>query len=312
MVAAARAVGSMEPDESVRNPDWMARQFIGPEELRLIEDHALSGALDQDYAELSQRLEIFELVMLMLIRTKCIDEFFQRALTEGIEQFVILGAGFDSRAYRFSDQLKNRRVIELDFPTTQEWKKRRVKSVLGSLPDHVTYAPIDFIRDSIGDVLAAAGHDRSKPTFYLSEGLCMYLAESVVRVTLQALAASSAAGSELVIEYVSAMSIKFVQQYPIGPIKSAVKWGEPWVFGVPDDGDAEFFSEVGLKLIERVSLNSIEVARRYALRASGMFYGAHLMEAFKARGQQMASQLSPEAREMASRWSYFIGDLRVQ
>jgi len=120
-------------------------------------------------------------------------------LSEGIEEFVILGAGFDSRAYRFADQLKNRRVIELDFPSTQEWKKRRVKSVLGSLPAHVTYAPIDFVREPLGDVLAAAGHDRSKPAFYLAEGLCMYLAESVVRETLQALAAHSARGSELVI-----------------------------------------------------------------------------------------------------------------
>jgi len=110
---------------------------------------------------------------------------------------------------------------------------------------------------------------------------------------------------------VSAASIQFVQKYPIGPIKIAVEWGEPWIFGVPDDRDAEFFSETGLKLIERVSLNSIDTMKKYALRQNGMFYGAHLMEAFKVRGEQMASQLSPEVRQMAARWSYLIGDLRV-
>src|SRR5262249_25015011 len=126
MVAAARAVGSLESDESVRDPDSMAHRLLGRDELKLIKEHALSSALEQGYAEAIQKLEIFELVMLMLLRTRCIDDFFQRALHDGIEQFVILGAGFDSRAYRFADQLQNRKVIEIDSHATQEWKKKRV------------------------------------------------------------------------------------------------------------------------------------------------------------------------------------------
>src|SRR3989442_15415900 len=153
MVAAARAFGSREPDESVRNPDWMAERLLGPEELALIHEHPLSSAFARNYAEAAKDLEIFELVMLMLIRTRFLDELFQRALREGIEEFVILGAGFDSRAYRFADELGTRKVIEVDSAVTQEWKRRRVEAALGGLPANVTYAPMDFTRETLGDVL---------------------------------------------------------------------------------------------------------------------------------------------------------------
>jgi methyltransferase (TIGR00027 family) len=279
--------------------------------LALIREHPLSNALDADFTEASNNLEIFELVVLMLMRTRCIDQLFQRALRDGVEEFVILGAGFDSRAYRFADQLKNRRVIELDFPSTQEWKKRRVKAALGSLPANVTYAPIDFECDSLAGVLAAAGHDRSRPTFYLSEGLCMYLTEKTVRETLRAIATNSAPGSVLVIEYVGSGSIEFVKKHPMGPIKNAMEWNEPWIFGVPDNRDQEFFGETGLEFIHRESLNSLESVKKYASRQDGSFYGAHLAEAFRARGQRMATELSPEDRALVASWGYWIAELRV-
>jgi methyltransferase (TIGR00027 family) len=311
MVAAARAFGSREPDVSVRNEDWMASRLMGAEELRLIDGHPLSTALESDSTQASQNLEIFEMVLLMLMRTRCIDELFQRALRDGIEEFVILGAGFDSRAYRFADELKNRRVIEIDFPTTQEWKKRRVTELFGRLPVHVTYAPIDFELDSLADVLASAHHDRSKPAFYLSEGLSMYLTEDTVRKTLRSIATNSAAGSTVVMEYVGSAAIEFVTKYPRGPIKHAVDWGEPWIFGVPDDHDRQFFAETGLELVQRMSVNGFDAIRKWALRRDGTFYGAHLTDAFKARAQQMTADLPKEDLALAARFGYWIGELKV-
>src|SRR5215475_502318 len=114
LVAAARAFGSRDPDPSVRNPDLLADKLIGPDELELIRDHPLSKGLEQDYAEGSQNPRIVVFVGLMLLRTRFIDEALSRAVANGARQIVILGAGFDSRAYRFRNQLKGCKIIEVD------------------------------------------------------------------------------------------------------------------------------------------------------------------------------------------------------
>ncbi len=128
LTAAARALGSREPDASVRNPDWAADRLIGPAELALITDHPISKALDQDFQEAMNDPDVFGFVWLMLVRTRYIDERLERAVRSGATQVVILGAGFDTRAHRFTDLLKDVPVIEVDYGTTQEYKKRRVEA----------------------------------------------------------------------------------------------------------------------------------------------------------------------------------------
>src|SRR5579872_7423939 len=126
VVAALRAFGAREPDPAVRNPDWLAEKLITGVDLQLIREHPISQALQQDYLTARRRQEISGMSNLMLIRTRFIDDHLQRALTGGIEQVVILGAGFDTRAYRFADLLQQRKVFELDFPSTQQIKRRRL------------------------------------------------------------------------------------------------------------------------------------------------------------------------------------------
>ena len=131
LTAAARAFGSREPDASVRNPDWVADRLIGPAELALIADHPISKALDQDFQEAMNDPDIFGFAWLMLVRTRFIDELMERAVRSGATQLVILGAGFDTRAHRFTELLKNAAVIEIDYGATQEYKKRRVEAAVG-------------------------------------------------------------------------------------------------------------------------------------------------------------------------------------
>src|SRR3974377_1172043 len=107
LTAAARALGSLEPDASVRNPDSLAARLIGPAELALINEHAIGRAFDRDFQEVMQDLDIFGFAWLMLVRTRHIDEMMQRAVSDGAKQLVILGAGFDTRAYRFAELLKD-------------------------------------------------------------------------------------------------------------------------------------------------------------------------------------------------------------
>src|SRR5215213_1331620 len=135
MTTAARAIASHDPDPNTRNPDWLAERLLGVAERRLLEGTPWLGALSRDYRELSQTPEVEALMRVLLVRTRFIDDHLIKAIESGAEQVVVLGAGFDSRAYRFRETLKGKKVIEVDYGPTQEYKKRRVRDVLGCLPE---------------------------------------------------------------------------------------------------------------------------------------------------------------------------------
>ncbi len=138
----------------------------------------------------------------MLVRTRFIDERLREAVRNGDRQIVVLGAGFDSRAYRLREVLHRARVFEVDFGPTQEYKKRRISEVLGSLPGNVVYVPIDFTRDSLREVLQKAGYRSDQVSFFIWEGVSFYLPEEAVRGTLTYVATHSAQGSSIVADFI--------------------------------------------------------------------------------------------------------------
>src|SRR5215471_12009912 len=195
VVAALRAFGAREPDASVRNPDWLAEKLIASEDLDLIAVHPISRAVRDNYQKGRQNREVAGMSNLMLVRTRFVDEQLQRAIDEGATQVVILGAGFDTRAYRFAGILRDKSVFEVDYRSTQELKKRRLQSALESVPSFVHFTEIDFKVDSLKDVLARAGYRPDKKAFFIWEGVSFYLSEDAVRATLTTIASYSAPGS---------------------------------------------------------------------------------------------------------------------
>jgi methyltransferase (TIGR00027 family) len=314
LTAAARAFGSREPDASVRNPDFLAGRLIGPAERALIAEHALSRALDQDFAEACQNPDIFGFAWLMLVRTRFIDELLERAVSSGARQIVILGAGFDTRAHRFAELLKDCVVIEVDYGATQEYKKQRVADAIGSQPANLVYTPIDFAHEDLGDVLHRAGFRPTEKTFFICEGVSMYVPEPGVRATLGTVA-RSAPGSSLMLEYMNRGGIEFSAKYPMGVVKHAIDWGEPFVFGVPDGQDREFFQECGLQLGEALKVGSPETIKRYATRGDGTAYGSHLFASFQKRALEAAQAIPEEVRQeaakLASAAGYWLAELHV-
>jgi methyltransferase (TIGR00027 family) len=224
LTAAARAFGSREPDASVRNPDWAADRLIGPAELALITDHPLGKALDRDFQEAICDPDVFGVAWVMLVRTRFIDELMERAFRGGARQLVILGAGFDTRSHRFAELLKDAAVFEIDYGATQDYKKRRVEAALGGASANVVYAPIDFTRENLGEVLRRAGFDAGRRTYYICEGVSMYVPEDGMKETLRAIAAESAPGSALVLEYLNRGMLELVRKYPTGMVKNAFDW----------------------------------------------------------------------------------------
>jgi methyltransferase (TIGR00027 family) len=275
VVAALRAFGAREPDTSVRNPDWLAEKLITSEDLDLIAEHPISQALRGDYQKGRQNREVAGMSNLMLVRTRFVDEQVQRAIKEGATQVVILGAGFDTRAYRFAEALKDKSVFEVDYRSTQELKKRRLESAIGSLPSFVHFAEIDFKRDDLKDVLAKAGYQPDKKSSFIWEGVSMYLSEDAVRATLCTIASYSAPGSSLVMDFAGRAMIEMLDRFPeLSQHNYTTDWGEPWIFGVPDEKEREFFAESGLQVREFLSFFGRDVVQRYLTRSDGTKLGS--------------------------------------
>jgi methyltransferase (TIGR00027 family) len=273
MVAAGRAVGARESDPAMRNPDLLAEKLLGPDEIALIKEHPISAAM-ADTSGNHPGYEAMGIAVMMLIRTKFIDEKLEHALEDGATQVVILGAGFDTRAYRLAERLKHVRVFEADSAATQQYKRRRIEAALGDPPPNLTYVTIDFNREKVIDALRHAGYDPSQKTFFTWEGVSMYVAESGVRETLGAIA-REAVGSTLIMDYTTQASLDFMAKFPdYGPAQFLAAWGEPWIFGVPDGQDREFFTELGFEPREFFPVFSPESVKRYLTRADGTVVGA--------------------------------------
>lgn len=266
-VAAQRAIGARCPDPSLRNPDFLAAKFLGPEVRGELAKRSprMSRALDMDYYDalrsITARPNVF---YALLARTKYIDAELRESLADGADQVAILGAGLDSRAYRFSGELEHERVFEVDFPPTQEFKKNCVKGLLGALPKNVTFVPIDFSKQELATVLADAGYREDRKTFFIWEGVSMYIPQEAVDATLRFVAAHSAPGSRIIFDY----ALEGTLQSPRivnGIQKGLTAIGEPWIFGFPGRRAAEYVMKQGLRVINDETPQ--ELAAKY-LRAS--------------------------------------------
>ncbi len=134
-------------------------------------------------------------------RTRYIDDCLAACLEDGLQQLVILGAGFDSRAYRFERLQEQARVFEVDHPATQAAKMAKVKQIFGSLPGHITYVPIDFDHQRLDQRMAECGYAPDLKTLFIWEGVIYYLTRSGIDSTLEFMARQSGAGSWVIFDY---------------------------------------------------------------------------------------------------------------
>jgi methyltransferase (TIGR00027 family) len=293
---AARAIGSRETDPAIRNPDWLAERLLGPDELALLPpDNALRKAVDQDYLQVMKNPAVAMPVAHFLVRTRFIDENLEKAVNAGAVQVVILGAGFDSRAYRFRQLLSKVKVFELDFGPTQEYKKRRVLAALGPPPSNLVYVPIDFTRDSLMVVLRQAGYQPQRKTFFIWEGVTMYLPEEAVRITLQFVARNSAPGSSIVFDHLSASAVdpELASEPRRRTLATLRDRGEPQIFGLPYGTEDAFLSGLGLRLVTH-SFAISEETLRYLKRRDGTLLGGMqlpilALDAPRTAAQELAS-----------------------
>jgi len=187
-----------------------------------------------------------------ICRTRFIDEAVEKSLSQGIGQVVILGAGLDTRPYRLAG-MERMNVFEVDLPSVQEDKKKKLQKRFGRLPGYVTFLPIDFDKESLEAVFSGTAFDPSKPSVFVWEGVTQYLTEEAVCQTL-AFVGTSASGSILVFTYVLQSIIERHSDIPGANklLDVVAKRGSPWLFGLEPSCVASYLSPFHLNLIADV------------------------------------------------------------
>ena len=191
MIALHRVAESRKPEGERICYDPYAVHFVDPEVL------AFAASNPDKTKEMSEYYErLFPgLANSIRARVRYFDDFVRTSIDEGLEQLVILGAGYDTRAYRIEGLKGKVKVFEVDHPDTQSVKIEKVKEIFGFLPDHVIYVPVDFETENLGERLIVQGFDRSLKTLFLTEGLVMYIPPEAVDETLSFIAKNSGKGS---------------------------------------------------------------------------------------------------------------------
>ena len=168
--------------------DPLALRFLRPEVAASIA--ADPGAHD---SRVSRYLRAF-----LAARSRFAEDEVAKAVARGVSQYVIVGAGYDTFAYR--NPFDGLRVFEVDHPATQDDKRAHVTELPEAI-GNVSFVSMDFERESLDTVLERAGHDHAVPTCWIWEGVVMYLTREAMRATLAGVARRSARGSTLIVNY---------------------------------------------------------------------------------------------------------------
>jgi methyltransferase (TIGR00027 family) len=199
--------------------DPLAVRIIGPEAAAALHD-SWRGQTGP-----SRSLRAF-----VAVRSRLAEDELAVAVARGVRQYVVLGAGLDTFAYRNRFAAERLHVFEVDHPATQAWKGRKLANAAIAIPSSVTFAPVDFEHQTLAVGLEAAGFDRRRPAFFSWLGVSMYLTEPAIEATL-AFVAALPPGSGIAFDYaITRASLSWLQRLGHDMIARRVAAaGEPFV-----------------------------------------------------------------------------------
>ena len=137
---------------------------------------------------------------LIAARSRLSEDTLVEAVAEGVRQYVLLGAGLDTFAYRAGRTFPGLKVFEVDHPATQGWKRERLAEAGITLPDMLTFAPVNFETETLANGLARAGFDAEAPAVFAWLGVVPYLTREAIDATLR-FVASLPRGTAVVFDY---------------------------------------------------------------------------------------------------------------
>jgi methyltransferase (TIGR00027 family) len=217
--AAARAAHLIVDDDPPIFADTLAVSLLGGLADKIIDRHRAHGT----------HVALWGTRALATARSRYTEDCLADGVRRGITQYVILGAGLDSFAYR-SELASQVAVFEVDYPSTQQWKQRRLVEAGIAVPGTVTFTPVDFETDSLVDRLVASGFRLTEPALVSWLGVTMYLTQAALSETLAQIG-GFAPGTELIANYMLPVGTQdeTARSYSDIVMPLAAQRGEPWL-----------------------------------------------------------------------------------
>lgn len=289
----------MQPTRTSRTAEIMALlralETARPAGARLFDDPLAAGFLSPGLRRLARWASVPVLRALLpryldwrlpgarssgIARTRLIDDWAAGHVAAGARQIVLLGAGFDSRAWRLP-AFAALPVFEVDHPATAAEKRRRLAGA-GADAARIVSVTIDFDREKLPEALSRAGFDRSRRTLVIWEGVTNYLTAEAVAAVI-GWAGSLAAGSGLIFTYVDEAVLREPRRFAGAAriLREVSGAGEPWTFGFDPARLPRYLSERGLRLLE--DLGADEYRARYFGAAAARMRGYAFYRAANAR-----------------------------
>jgi methyltransferase (TIGR00027 family) len=203
-------------------------------------------------------------------RTKFIDDLLLQTIQNGVQQVLILGAGFDTRALRL-DYLKNISVIEIDHPDTSKFKLEKLKTT-GQLPNNISYLQLDFNKESLDDLAQKNKIDFSKPTTIIWEGVTNYLTQEAIDNTFE-FAKRFLVNSFIIFTYIHKQVLESPNSFA-GTEKlfeNLEQNEEHWTFGFLPSELPSYLQQFGLTLLD--DKGAAEYREKYISERKGLLNG---------------------------------------
>ncbi|WP_119068546.1 class I SAM-dependent methyltransferase [Aggregatilinea lenta] len=282
-VALCRAIAAFEPREEIKGPDHLAEIFLPEVSRQSLRNLAIRPVVMQKVNAFSPGAYEF-----FMARTAYMDGVVERALRENVPQIVFLGAGYDTRTYRFCHLIRDTRIFEVDTLATQEAKRAALEQAQVAIPDQLSFLAVDFTRDDLLARLTSAGFAEGLRTLYVWEGVTYYLPPDTVDAMFAFMRAHAPAGSLVCFDYMFAASElegRFGAQQARDAML-ATYGSEPLYFDLAPDQLEAFLAARGYAVVEH--LTAPDMQRRYLTLRDGSPAG----EALDLFGMVLAEAVS--------------------
>jgi len=197
-----------------------------------------------------------------VLRSRFAEDCLQSAVSAGIRQYVILGAGLDTYGYRQPDWARKLTIFEVDHPSSQEYKRERLAARGIQIPANVRFCPCDFEHQSLDEALAASSFDRGATSFFSWLGVTQYLTRDAIETTL-CFVASLPRASEITFQFVIPQGhlSGIDAEVSLFAANGAAMRGEPWITRLDPDECKQWLIKLGFSKVFR--LTSEDAQRRY-------------------------------------------------
>jgi methyltransferase (TIGR00027 family) len=259
--------------------DFLAKDLFTEEENRLLRRnlaYCLQFFDPRRAADGPDEATALDLVMrrqmsTVLCRSRYAEECLDAAVAAGAQQYVILGAGMETYAFRRSDMAGRLRVFEVDHPATQAFKKSRLTERGWTIPEHLRFVPLDFTVGKLAPALVQAAYVPQQLSFFSWLGVTYYLPRDDLFRTLRTIAQNAPSGSPLVFDYFDTDAFDPDKADDRMRVMQALvrNSGEPMRTGLDPGSLADDLGEAGFALVE--DLGPADLDRRYfSDRADGL------------------------------------------